>query len=115
MVMRRGDSRDPTCTVTNADGSAYDLTGAKIWFGAKSQHSLADGSAEIFKVSTTSGHIDVSGNVITIHILPADTVSMPNRDVRLYYEVQILTTGGKVYTVDSGHLTVLADVVKAVS
>jgi hypothetical protein len=117
MVIRRGDHRDIYCDVTDSNGDAFSLSGHKAWFGAKEQHSLADDAAgTIFKVSTDPAEITISGNRITAHILPADTSGFAARDIKMYYEFQIYdSTGGKVYTVSSGVLTVKADVVKAVS
>jgi hypothetical protein len=113
MTMKRGDGRDITCRVTML-GNSISLSGYTIWFGAKSQLSLTDGAADILKISTTSGHMTVDGNLVTVHIQPGDTTHLPSRTVRLHYEWQVKSPGGVAQTIDSGILTVEPDVVRAI-
>ena len=70
----QGDTRVFTVTVTDNDGSAYDLTDYTIRFTVKSDKDTVDGSADI---STTGTITDATGGVFTVSLTNDDTNITP--------------------------------------
>lgn len=101
LSMTRGDTAAFTITVTRS-GSAENITGATLYFTVKSNSAQADAAAIIQK-STVSGITitNGAGGIASVAITPANTSSVTPGVY--YYDVQYRTTGGDVYTVDSGY------------
>ena len=99
----RGDDRALLIT------SSVDLTGSEVWFTVKRKRQDADVDAVIAK-STDQGDITVAGFQATVTIDAADTQDLD--PVALYWDVQIVDGDGKVRTVATGRLAVLADITR---
>lgn len=115
LQMTRGNTALFDTSVSNL--SASGLTGYAAWFTAKRDAADPD-SAAVFQKTIAGGGIAIStvGNastpgVLTTTVLPADTETLPaGYAVALVYDVKVKDTSGVETTVDSGTLTVLADV-----
>lgn len=94
-----------------------DITGWTIWFTAKRKLSDADGSA-IIRKTTTSGItiVDAANGWAQVLIDSSDTGALEDRDIMLYFDVQIKDASGNVVTpIRRGTLLVECDVTQAVS
>ena len=96
----RGDSGRLDVTVTQADGTAYDITGATLFLTVKN----ADSAAAIRKEVTA--HDDATAGESHFDLLTTDNATSATR----YYDVQLKTSDNKVYTLFGGLWKVLADV-----
>ncbi len=116
LTITRGDTKRFDLTVTDElTGAAIDLTGATMWFTVKRSRSEPD-SVKQFQKTTSDGITIASGSsgTATLIIAPADSASMD--PARLYvWDLQIKSSTGAIYTVDSGPLAVLGDVTRATS
>ena len=120
LAMTRGDTRIVTTTISNLDANGNvvfgvnGVTGWTFWMTAKYDPGDTDASA-VFQKLPASFSITTPGNaatpaVVTCTLAPADTASLPGYQVVLSYDVQAKDTSGNIFTVDSGTLTVSADV-----
>ena len=107
LTWTRGDSGRLDVVVKQADGTAYNLTGATLFLTVKTALSVADASATISKTVTThddaaagESHFDITGGA-TPDNLTAGTY---------YYDVQLKDSTAKVYTLFGGQWRVLGDV-----
>lgn len=117
--MPRGDTRTVTETVGPTGLGSGGVAGWSFWFTAKLNLSDADTAAVIRKLPAdwaiqTVGSDTVAG-VVLCTINPADTASLPPYQVALSYDVQAKDTSGNIFTIDSGTLTVTADVTTVTS
>lgn len=74
MILYAGEVNDWSITVTETDGTAYDLTGCTIHFTAKQDLTSADADA-VIDISQAS-HSDAAGGLST---LPIDLSSVSDR------------------------------------
>ena len=110
LTLIRGDDYQIPVTITNADGTAYNLTGATVRFTVKPTLQLdtdSDASAVIAK--TIISHTDASAGETEIVLSNTDTNITP---WNYTYDLQITTVAGKVHSSYSGKVTVLADVTR---
>lgn len=121
--MTRGDSLSFAMALINpATGAPLDLTGAKIWFTAKNNYVDFDSLAVIaLNTATASGNGAItiltpatSGNA-RVDINPIATRAQPDGAVKLVYDVQVKDASGFVTTVESGTLTIIPDVTRAIA
>ena len=100
MNIQRGNPYNATITVTNASGTAYDLTGKTVFFTVKkaTDISINDTAAVITKDITT--HTNAIGGITTLALTAIQTDIVPGDydwDIRIYAGsplVQINTTKG---------------------
>jgi hypothetical protein len=102
LTVKRGTTFPITFENTTASGTPIDLTGATVYFTAKSadyDNDTTDNLAAIKKDVTT--HLDESGNpsatlgISTITLLPADTQINPgsyNYDITVKYASGVINT-----------------------
>jgi hypothetical protein len=100
----RGDSGRLDVSVKQADGTAYDLTGATLFLTVKTALTDADSAAVIRKEVTA--HDDATAGESHFDLLTTDNATAGTR----YYDVQLKTSDNKVYTLFGGLWKVLADV-----
>jgi len=111
LELERGDARDLSIPLI-LDGAAYTVpSGANLIFTAKAALSDADASAK-FQKSTGAG-ITTSGSTATVEIVHADTKSLT--ETVLYWDIQSQETGGEVYTVRQGKITLKHDATRNTS
>lgn len=110
-TMYRGDTVIFSGTATAAAGGAQDLTGCTLRFVAKKSKRDTDGNAIISLSSPSSGVAIVSaaGGTYTVTIPPSSTSSLTKPEY-LFYNLQLTDGTGRVYTVDTGTITVNMDV-----
>lgn len=90
--------RNKTIKVTlESGGSAFDITGAKVWFSVKAELDELDADALITKLNTAAGGDDTqaritdgTGGELEIYILPDDTEDIEAGDY--WFDVVIETT-----------------------
>ena len=108
--MHRGDYKQFDVRVEDANGPV-DLSSYELWFTVKRLQSDADPG--LFQKTKSGGGIAVvSTGLARVTVLPADTSALTATE-RFLYDVQIRATAGQPRTVDSGGLTVFADVTRS--
>jgi hypothetical protein len=112
--MKRGDTKVFDYAVVDEDDVAVDLTGATVWFTAKTSPLLADSAATIAITSVGGDITKTAGTggtgVITI---PAASTSALTVATLLYYDLQVKDTVGRIFTADEGELMVTLDITRA--
>lgn len=117
----RGDSKTCDLTVTDSEGSAFNLTDAAIWFTVKRDPRDTDAKAIITKATANVDGGADSQILITdgaageaeIYLLPADTEGLEIPSYDLHYGVQVKTAAGKVYTVARGSFRLVSDITRS--
>ncbi len=110
LSMFRGDYKQFDIRIDDASGPR-DLTADELWFTVK--RALADADPGLFQKTKSGGGIAVvSLGLARVTILPADTSALLVTE-RFEYDVQVRVTAGQPRTVDSGGLTVFADVTRS--
>ena len=112
LSMTRGDTRTWTVTVKNADGTPFDLTSCKMWFSVRD---YPGAPAYVFQKTSDSDGITFGGNpalgIATVGpIATGDTSTLAAKELRLAFDVQLKTTDGEIFTLDSGALIVTPDI-----
>lgn len=109
--MTRGDTRIWKIAVTDPDtGAVVDLTGRTLAFMAKRQPADADGAATISKAIGAGIVVtNAAQGLAELTLLPQDTNTLPNRDLWLYWDLQMIA-GGDVFTLNSGRLKVTSEI-----
>jgi hypothetical protein len=104
LTWTRGDSGRLDVRVTQADGTAFDLTGATLFLTVKNALTDADSAAVIRKEVTA--HDDAEEGESHFDLLTTDNATAGTR----YYDVQLKTSDAKIYTLFGGTWRVLSDV-----
>ena len=109
----RGDTVVLSGAVT-LGGDPYNLTGATLWCTAKSKHTDADVDA-IFQKTLGDGItvVNAAAGLYTIQIDPADTEALSKVKTVLVYDVQLMDSNSKIYTIASGNFIIHPDVSNA--
>jgi len=107
----RGDTTEWDLAVVK-DTVPIDLTGGKIWMTAL----RARGGSQIFQRTTESGHgitidpdQDANPGVAVIKLAIESTSGLASELTTLYYDIQVKTAAGDVWTVNYGDLVVTPD------
>jgi hypothetical protein len=100
----RGDSGRLDVTVTQSDGAAYDLTGCTLFLTVKNSLTDADSAAVIRKEMTS--HDDATAGEAHFDLLTTDNATAGTR----FYDVQLVTDLGDVFTLFGGVWRVVGDV-----
>jgi len=100
----RGDSGRLDVTVTQSDGTAYDLTGATLFLTVKNSLTDAD-SAAVIRKEVTAHDAPLAGES-HFEILTGDNATAGVR----FYDVQLKDGADKIFTLFGGIWKVLADV-----
>ena len=100
----RGDSGRLDVSVTQSDGTAYDLTGATLFLTVKNALTDADSAAVIRKEVTA--HDDATGGESHFDLLTTDNAT----NARRFYDVQLKDSATKIFTLFGGLWTVTQDV-----
>jgi hypothetical protein len=100
----RGDSGRLDVTVTQSDGTAYDLTSCTLFLTVKNALTDADSAAVIRKEVTT--HDAPEAGESHFEILTTDNATAGTR----FYDVQLKDSTNKIFTLFGGVWRVVADV-----
>jgi len=100
----RGDSGRLDVTVTQSDGTVYDLTGATLFLTVKNALTDADSAAVIRKEVTS--HDAPEAGESHFDLLTTDNATSGTR----YYDVQLKDSSSKIYTLFGGLWNVTQDV-----
>jgi len=100
----RGDSGRLDVTVTQSDGTAYDLTGSTLFLTVKNSLTDADSAAVIRKEVTS--HDDATAGESHFDLLTTDNATAGVR----FYDVQLKDSSNKIFTLFGGVWRVVADV-----
>jgi len=111
----RGDHATLRFTISNL--SATGLTSCTVYFKAKRDATEPESAALITKDSGTASQItvvtvgsDTVAGVADVFLLPADTNTLPAYTQALYYDLVVVDSANKHYTVGDGLLVVKVDV-----
>lgn len=111
LKMVRGDTYQFDAVII-LNGTPVDLTGGTVRMTAKWAVGNTDGNA-VFQLSSAVSGItvtDPTSGEISVTIASSLTTSLPAKKVELPYDIQYVDSGGNVYTVLYGTLTVVPDV-----
>jgi hypothetical protein len=100
----RGDSGRLDVTVTQSDGTAYDLTGCTLFLTVKNSLTDAD-SAAVIRKEVTSHDAPLAGES-HFEIATTDNATAGVR----FYDVQLKDSANKIFTLFGGVWRVVADV-----
>jgi len=112
--LHRGSTGDWTITVTNADGTVRDLTGAtNLQFIIKQK--TRDGDSQAL-VSVTPTLSDAANGVVSVVVAPAATVAVPPGTY--YWGFQFKESDGRLWELpppqeDNGRIKLVGDIVRA--
>ena len=117
--MRRGDTFIIDIVVPEDACTPKNLTGFEVWFTAKEHYAVPDAQASI-RLGTSPPLTGVpspsrfEGKVRIV--IPAQArVNLPDTPMMLVYDVQLKEIStGRIFTVESGTLTVSPDVTRAI-
>jgi hypothetical protein len=105
----RGDTVSYAMTFTT-NSVAMDITGATIWFTLKKSRNDTDAQAVLQKELTS--HSDPTHGITTMSLTSTDT-NIPCG--RYFYDFQVKTLSGNIFTFLSGTVDVLEDVTRSTS
>ena len=107
--MIRGDTRTITATFTDSDGDVIDLTGGTVFFTVNASEEPTDDTSAVVQKDVTSFSAPTTG-VATITLDASDTDSV---DPGTYwYDVQFVSTGGVVTSLDKGKFVLKSDITR---
>lgn len=106
----RGDDVSISVTFTDSNGDPVDITGATVFFTAKSDIHDADADAVISKEVTS--HDDAANGQTTISIADTDTDGL---DGIYKYDIQLKDSSGSISSSIAGDLEILLDVTQRTS
>jgi len=97
-------------TSTDADGvtTAYNITGAKLWFTIKKRQDQEDAGALIQK--TVTSHDNAAGGLTHFSLTSAETTLFDLE--AYYYDIQMKTAAGKVMTISIGQIKIIYDITR---
>ena len=104
LTWTRGDSGRLDVTVTQSDGTAYNLTGATLFLTVKNALTDADSAAVIRKEVTA--HDAATSGESHFDLLTTDNATNGRR----FYDVQLKDSTAKIFTLFGGLWTVTQDV-----
>jgi hypothetical protein len=118
----RGDTIPIRLTITRPDSNdvqqPVNLTGAVLRATFKRDPADADPGVKQLGTDTTPAQFTISvpasAGIAVLQLLPADTASL-TAPVTLYWDVQMLESGGALTTVAEGTLKLTADITRATS
>lgn len=119
LSMYRGNTLKLDFTVTDEGGLTVNLSNAKVWFTAKAVRSDADNDADFQKSATepTAAQgitwTDAANGEFQVEIQPGDTAGQPDTDTELFWDCQLKTSAGEVYTLKQGKLFISPDVTQS--
>lgn len=107
----RGDSRNIRVAFQQNDGTAYNITGGKVFFTVSRVGApVNDSAAVISKLVTT--HTDATAGETTISLTPSDTNITPGV---YWYDVQLVDTLGNVLSKGKQRFVVISDITRRIS
>lgn len=106
----RGDDVTISATITDKDGNAVDLTGAKAYLTVKNERSDSDDDALIQK--TTEVHSEATDGETGFDLTDEDT---DIAEGKYYYDLQIKDSDGKIRSVGYGTIKVIQDITKTIN
>ena len=104
LVVMRNDDLLLTVTFTTVTGAIVNITGSTCFFTVKVANTDTDVNAKISK--TWNVHSDPVDGITTFSLVPADTATLLGK---YFYDIQIKTAGGLIYTPIHGIFRVIAD------
>jgi hypothetical protein len=105
-------------TTPPANSVPFNLTGAEIWFTAKSSIPLPDVAAVFELNNMTLGGVAIltaASGTFSVTGSPQATLTFPDSRVLLYFDQQVKDSTGRVSTVEVGHLEVFPDTTRNIT
>lgn len=118
LTMVRGDDQEFELAI-EIDGTPVDLDGCFLWFTAKNDIGDLDEDAVLAKTSALNGGIEITNadaGAAKVVIAADDTADLDcqlDGSPPLVWDVQVRDGTGRIRTVASGTLRILADVTRA--
>jgi len=117
MDIFRGDTFIGDIIITK-DGVAYDLSGATLFFTVKASALSPDSAAVVRETSGEGGGISITdpptgGRAALTVAASVMEKLIPNKTYQ--FDIQVVDLSGAVFTVETGTLSVLADITRRVS
>jgi hypothetical protein len=103
----RGDTAADQWTVQTVAGAAHDISGYTFTLTVSTIENPPTNSSELYNVSGTI--IDGPGGVVEFTPTPVQTDQKP---AVYYYDVQMVTAGTRIKTIDKGKYTYHQDITK---
>lgn len=101
LTLVRGDDQDVGLTITNPDGSAYNLSGCALLFTAKQ----STWNSPILFQKTTTGHIAPESGLSQISFVSNDTANI--NDLPKYFDVKLINSLTGITTLVTGPLYIV--------
>lgn len=98
LSIARGNALPISITITYSDGSAYDLTGATVYFTVKRDYTDTTATIQEF----TATHTDPTGGETYL-----ETTSTDIEAGCYVYDIQVKDSADKIFTVMGGKFTVI--------
>lgn len=105
----RGDTRTITATFVDSSGAPLDLTGGKVFFTVNSSNEPSDDSGAVITKDVTSFATPTSG-VATITLASSDTTNVAPGTY--WYDLQFVSAGGVVTSLEKAKFVVKADITR---
>jgi hypothetical protein len=106
----RGDNKTYEVTVVDADGAAFNLTGARIVFSVKSTTNDATYKFQLTSDTITEIEItDAVGGIFKVYLVPDNTNLL--RPSKYVYDIEVQITG-KIYTIIKDDFQIRAEVTR---
>lgn len=108
----RGDSHIESWVLTDASGSAVDITGGKLYLTIKNAQNDADpGVLQLTSPSSGITIDDAAAGEVTLTITATQSDALTPLDY--FYDIQYKDSAGLVSTLANARLTVLADITRS--
>ena len=111
----RGDSHKVKLTFKQADGTAYDITGGKVFFTATKESNPKDDTKAEIALDDSDPQIiitDAPAGLAEVNLTPSDTELTPRE---YYYDAQLVDGIGNVVSRDRDVLKITPDITRRTS
>lgn len=106
----RGDTRTLSIQVNNADGTAFNLTGCKVYFTLNLSKTPADDGTDSSAslIASTSSFSTPTNGLATITL--TNTLTQPLVGGKYYYDIQLKDGSGNITSLGQNTFTVIDDI-----
>lgn len=115
--LHAGDDYDHQFTAQR-DGTALDLTAAKLWFTVKDDQMDLDSQSKLQLISDDTDQIEITDAVngaFTVKFRGTGAKSTADLEGEWLYDIQVLLAAGTIITLSRGAIEFLPDITRATS
>jgi hypothetical protein len=109
--LTQGDTNSINFQYTDSNGNPVDISGGEIYFTSKTNPSLPDSQASIYK--TVSSFVSASLGMGSIPIVPADTSS--SLAGKYFWDIRFKDVSGNITTLDSDSYYLISSITNNVT